>query len=389
MKASRFDRTFVSAGAVLLVIGIVLALLGSTMGGRSGVEIANSYYFAWHCWTALTLGCLGLSLLHHATRGHWGFPLVRLFEAGSGPFALGVTFIGWLGVAAQSAAIYPWANPSVVAGDPILTHRAGAMNFSFWVARGIVYFLVFFFFSMRNQATLREEERTGRSNWQARSRFSAVGLVVYFLLVTLAWTDWGMSRELHWYSTMYGFWNIIGGALMAMSLAVAVACFNSEGKPYRDVMAEWLSRDWGNLLLTMTLLWAYFSFSQYLIIWSGNLPVTTEYFIARTDGGWLIVSNILLFFQFFVPFVLLLMPGVKKSPKTLGTIAAYIFAMRLVDWFWITVPTFRPQLGVHALDLGALFALGGLWFLAYGLSLQRAPLLTSREARIVEATENV
>ncbi len=388
-RLARVDRGFLTAGGLMLLLGLVLTGVGLLGGPQDLTQLANSYVFAWTAWTCLTFGFLGLTLLHHATRGHWGFTVVRLFEAGSSPLALLVSAVGFVPIALMAPSIYPWARPAEVAADPILQGRMPYMSFGLWAARAVVFFAILIALSWWMAKSNREEEVTGRPNWQRRSVMAALGLVVYTIVVNFAWTDWTMSRESHWFSTIYGLWFIVGGALMAFGLTAAIVGSQHDKEPYDKVAEPWLLKDLGNLMLATTMLWAYFSFSQYLIIWSGNLPVFTKYFIARTDGMWLWLGNALILTQFFIPFVLLLSPTMKRKPLAFAGVGGFIFVNRFFDWFFIIVPTYRSAIGVQLLDVALLLLFGGLWCAQFGVALRRAPLIMYRRPNLEELAESV
>src|SRR5215210_3538364 len=116
-------------------------------------------------------------------------------------------------------------------------------------------------------------------------------------------------------------------------------------KPYEGVVAPAHFHDLGKLLLAFIMLWAYFSFSQYLIIWSGNIPEETEWYLHRLRGGWGVVGLLLVLLHFALPFVLLLSRDLKRNARTLALVAILVFVMRLIDVLWLIVPEFhRGQL---------------------------------------------
>jgi hypothetical protein len=381
---ARVDRGFMSAGIAMAIVGVALSAFG--MGGKDWI---HSYFFGYMFWLVLTVGCLGLTLLHHTARGHWGFPVVRIFEAGGGPLAVVLCGLGTIPIILNLPALYPWADAAVVAKDPILQTKSFYNNEGFWTARVVIAFAVLAAFAAVNQAWLRKEEQTGDPKWrQMRVNFSAPALVVFVLLVNSLFTDLGMSQEKHWFSTIYGVWLLVMGALGALGLASAILGTQHDKAPYDKVVQPWLTKDLGNLMLAFTMLWAYFSFSQYLIIWSGNLPEFTKFFLKRSDGMWFWLANGIMITGFFVPFLLLLAPRAKRSPKIFGFVGGYILVIRAIDMFFVTVPTHRYELSVRPADVGALLLLGGVWCAAFALVLRTAPLVTYRTPDIKEAAEH-
>ena len=141
--------------------------------------------------------------------------------------------------------------------------------------------------------------------------------------------------------------------------------------------------DYGNLLLTFTMLWAYLSFSQYLIIWSGNMQDEIPWYVSRASGGWAGVAVVLIVFHFAIPFLLLLSRFVTRRKLWLGVVAAIQLVMSIVDIFWLTVPAYErtgPQF--HWMDWLAILGVGGLWFWRFAANLKSRPLLPLHDPRL-------
>lgn len=384
---TRIDNSARVMGALLLVVGIALAVVGMGMSGGDANALAHAYLFGWVYWAALTLGCLGITLLHHCARGEWGFPTVRIFEAGGGPInaaLFGALFLPVMFL--WKKVFYPWANPEEVAGDKILQHKA--VWFQTWEVRIIAFFLVFALLAHLNKTWLKREEQTGDDAWwKKRQYFGGLFLVVFTLCFNFLWTDVLMSQYPHWYSTIFGVWILVGGVLCAFAFSAIVLGTQSSKKPYDTAAQPWLIKDIGNWMLAFTMLWAYFSLSQYLIIWSGNLNEFTSYFIDRSaDVGWLWHGRILIASNFFIPFTLLLAPRTKRVPMILAGVGVYTMVARFIDLWWVVMPTWKKTWGISALDIGVLLAMGGIWLLLWSWQFSRSPILTYRFPKLKEAT---
>ena len=375
----------------MLVLGIVLALAGLGMSGGDMKSLSHSYVFGWVFWSCLTFGCLGLTLLHHTCRGHWGFPVLRIFESGGGVINLAFFGLAFLPVATLwLAQLYPWANPGEVAIDPILQYKAPYLNQGFWTARYVFYFLAFIFFAWRYKSWTEMEEKTGDEKWwKKRQYWGGVHLVLFIVFTNFLWTDFLMSMYPHWYSTIYGVWMLVGSVLLAFALTGIILGTQAKKRPYSEVVSPWLTKDIGNWMLVGTMLWAYFSLSQYLIIWSGNLPEFTEYFIARAKNYWGWLGTSLITLHFFVPFLMLLSPKMKREPMRLAFVGFYLIAVRVLDVAYVVLPTWKPSVAnVNLLDAGMWLLFGGAWCLLFGWQLAKSPLLTARIPRLKEALEH-
>jgi hypothetical protein len=203
--------------------------------------------------------------------------------------------------------------------------------------------------------------------------------------MSLMGVDWLMSLDPHWYSTIYGLILVVGQGLSALSFAVAVLALMAPREPMNSVLRTMHFHDLGKLMLALVMLWAYFSFSQFLIIWAGNLPEEIPWYLRRFHGGWRYIGLFLVLFHFILPFLLLLSRGLKRKPRTLGALAAWVLFVRLVDLFWIVRPEFfHPGLDLHWLDIALPVGIGGIWLGTFFSQLRTRPLLPVGEPEVIE-----
>ncbi len=358
-------------GTILAVLGLII--LGITFAGAQGhpdliKNLLQSYLYGWVLAMLLSLGCYGFMLLHYLSRGSWGIPVLRLFEAGAK--CLPLLFLLFIPVLLGCKFLYPWTNHDLVYGnaalgmkpDEILLHRANYMSPLWFGARTAGYFAIwsFFTFLLTRQSVRQDETGDGRLEI-FRQKVSAVAFVIYFVTVSLAFTDWIMSLDSHWFSTIYGFWFVDFQGLAAIAFVSLIVCTHkiSHKEPYNTLITQQVTRDLGNLMLTLTMIWAYFSLSQWLIIWSGNLPEEITFYLRRNSGTFLLVGAANIILSFFVPFLALLSGNTKRSPRLLAAVAVLVLIMRVVDIFWVVIPTSRHPIMPLLSDAGgALFAVG-------------------------------
>ncbi|MFQ3588624.1 MAG: hypothetical protein SNJ76_13310 [Fimbriimonadaceae bacterium] len=376
------------APAALAAIVTLIVCGGSFLGDQVG--FLQSYLIGYTFFLNLALGFLGLTLLHHLVRGAWGISVLRIFEAGSSPGVFLALLVLIVPILVGAPGIYPWADPAQVQGDLVLEFRAPYMNIVAVSIRTVIYFALWAWMAhFMRKSSLRQDESKDANETQKRTNWSAGLLIVYMLSVTLATTDWIMTIEPHWFSTIFGAWFVVGGALTAIALATAIVMQNAANEPYRDVVKPGLVKDLGNMCFVFTLLWAYTSFSQFVIIWSGNLPEFITYYVSRTKPGWNVIGSFLMIGQFLIPFVVLLSPRVKTLPKTLATVAILIFAVRFVDVFYMIAPFFRTTgLSVDWRDFVSLIFVGSIWLALFVSQLTKASLLPQHDNRLVEAYEH-
>src|SRR5262245_23396405 len=345
------------ASLVLMAIGLAI----------SREQFFRSYLWAFLFWFGIGLGCLPLLMIYHLVGGSWGFTIRRIIE--SGTRTLPLMALLFIPILFGIHDLYEWSRSAIVAQSKILQGKRLYLNTPFWMIRAAFYFGVWVFYA-RRLTTLSRAEDKGAATARRFQRLSAPGLVVYGLTISFAAFDWAMSLEPQWYSTIYGMWWMVSQGLAALAFAVVILAALSERPPLSNVARGGVFQDLGNLLLAFVMLWAYLSFSQLLIIWSGNLPEEIPWYLSRLRHGWQWLAVLLLVFHFAAPFFLLLARFVKRRAATLGAIALLVLAARVVDTFWVVTPAFSPdRLAVHWLDLFAFVGIGGIWCAAYATAL--------------------
>jgi hypothetical protein len=379
LSFDRLRRNALFAGGAGLVVSLIELILNPAV-------FFHSYLLAFIFWLGLPLGCLALLMMHHLTGGGWGFLIRRVLEAGTRtlwllallyvPLLLGMTHI------------YAWARPGATS-DPVLQQKHFYLNVPFFLARSVVYFGAWLLIAFLLNRWSGEQDRSSDPKWVQRLEgLSAPGLVIYGFTITFAMVDLVMSLEPTWYSTIYGMIFMVAQALVAMSFVVLITRRISEGEPLATLATPVRFNDLGNLLLTFVMLWAYLSFSQFLLIWSGNLPEEISWYMSRAHGSWAALAVVLILFHFAVPFMLLLSRRVKRH-SALNLVAGLLLVLTLFDIFWLVVPSFEPSaLRVHWTDITLVVGMGGLWLWLFLGELAGRPLLPEHDPRLVEVLEH-
>jgi hypothetical protein len=340
----------------------------------------QAYLLAYLFWLAFGLGSLGLVMLHNLTGGGWGFAIRRLLEGAMR--TLPWMALLFLPIAVGVGRLYEWADPNAVAADPLLRHKAPYLNAPFFLARAAVYFGVWIGLSRIVLRASSRQDRTGDARFALRLRaVSAPGIALYFVTMTGAAFDWAMSLEPRWFSTIYGVEFVVGQVLTALCFGTICAARLSRREPFSRWLDAGRFHDLGNLVFAFVMLWAYVSFSQFLIIWSGNLPEETPWYHHRLGHGWQAIALALVVFHFALPFAVLLVRRNKRSAAILARIATFLLALRMVDLYWLIAPAFHPDgLRPSWLDLAAPVALGGVWVATFAGALRGKPLLSLHDA---------
>jgi hypothetical protein len=362
---------------VILVVGFVL----------DREQFFRSYLLGWLFWLGVAVGCLGLAMLNHLTGGLWGLVPRRVHEAAARTIpALAVLF---LPVLLGLGSLYVWSRPEVVETDALIRSKVAYLNVPFFVGRAVLYFAVWsgLAFVVSRWSRQQDEEPDPGRGGRLRG-LSGVGLVALSGTTTFAAIDWGMSLAPHWFSTMYGVLFIVGWTLSALSFTIVLMARVASEPPMSEALGPGTVQDLGKLLLTFTMLWAYVNFSQFLIIWSGNVSEETPFYVQRLRGGWGVLAVALLLFHFALPFALLLSRPLKRHARGLAAVAGLMLVMQLVDLFWLIVPDLlthghgHAALRIHWMDLAAVLGLGGLWLFLFAREVRRRPVLPLGEPAV-------
>jgi hypothetical protein len=357
---------------MLFVAGVAAAL--SLLGGIfNHAQFFESYLVAWLFWCGLSLGSLVIVMMQILTGGLWGLAIRRLSEAAF--MALPVVAVLFAPILVGMHDLFPWSRPDSIQ-TPGWVHKHAYLNTPFFTVRTMFYFAVVITIGLllRRWSTQQEE-----GDLMAARRLRALsggGLVLYVLCMNFASTDWVMSLEPEWYSTIFVIIFIAGQFLSALALMTALLAIFSGSGPLAQRLPTKVFHDLGKMLLAFVIFWVYVSFSQLLVIWSGNLPKEISWYLHRSGGGWQWVALVLVLSQFFIPFALLLSRAAKRQKYRLAMIAGLIVVASVVSNFWLVAPSFHPaRFSVHWMDLAELLALGGIWSFTFIFFLKRRPLL--------------
>jgi hypothetical protein len=364
-----------------------VALIAAIFGAfTSPDKFYQSYLFSYLLVLGLTLGSLGLLMLQHLTGGNWGIIIRRPLEAATQNIWL--VLLMFVPVVAGMSSLYgAWMDPQHRKAEPLSPLQQRYLTSGGFLVRAVIYFaiwcaLVWIFNKWSRRQDVDQENRALRRHFKL---LAGPGIILYVVAMTFASIDWVMSLSPHWASTIYGFIFVAGQAVSAMSLMIAVVVLLSGSQPFASVLQKRHLHDLGKLLFAFNMLWAYFDFSQLLIIWSGNLPEEITFYRSRLNGGWGVLAVTVLVFHFAVPFLLLLSQDVKRNARLVSKIAMWMIFMRLVDLFWMTRPEFTTQALPTWRDIVVPVALIGLWVGFFAKNLKRLPLLPLGDPKLAEA----
>jgi len=262
---------------------------------------------------------------------------------------------------------------------------------SFFVIRAICYFLIWMGLSyFLNKWSAQQDKQATARITRKFQLVSSAGFLLLVLTMTFASVDWIMALNPHWYSTIFGLLTLAGQAIATMSFVILILALLIRTTPMNEIILPVHLHDLGKLLFAFVMLWAYFSFSQFLIIYSGNLPEETVYFIDRMNGGWVNVAYVIILGHFFIPFFILLSRNVKRNSRQLMAVAAGLLVMRFIDLYWLMEPAWHPgNFQFKWLDIATALGFFGIWLGLWAWQFKKMPLMPVNDPFLAESLHPV
>jgi hypothetical protein len=380
----------------LLIVGIVFAVISliTAFALPNGLDqFYRAYLLSFMDWLGVALGSMAILMIRHLTGGGWGMVIRRIL--GAAMRTLPLLAILFIPIILGMHHLYIWAQPLDQIADKHLREHLEDITRTYLTSSGFVYRAIFYFAIWNLLSYLlskwsKETDHAGSPDHT--ERFKAIagpGLILYGFTISFAAIDWVMSLDPSWISTIFGLVILIGEVLSAMCFAVIVERILVDYKPMSEMLKPDFVHDHGKWMLAFIMVWAYFNFSQWLIIWAGNLPAEITFYMRRLNGGWGFVGFFLVLFHFVIPFVILLSRPFKRNIRKLVWLAVWLMCMRYVDLFWIIEPNFSKTFTVTVADIVVPFAIGGLWLAFFFRNLNALPLLPAFDPQSVEVLEPV
>jgi hypothetical protein len=380
------------------LVGILGWVIGAVLSSNRTDTFFHSYLVAFVFWTSVALGCLGLLMIQYLGGATWGLLIRRQMEAGA--HTLWLMLLLFLPIALLGLqSLYLWSDPSQVTNEAelrLIDHRSSWLNQRAFLIRGVIYFVVWIgLATYLRKWSKQQDENRDMSAVQRAQNLSGPGFVIYGIAVTFAGVDWVMSLDPEWFSTIFGLLMLIGQGVLALAFLITVGVYLSGREPMDRVYQTKHFHDLGKLLLAAVMVWAYFSFSQLLIIWSGNLPEEIPWYLERFRGQWRWLGVALILLNFALPFLLLLSRDLKHNRRRLMAVAWLLIAMRFVDLLWLIAPEFERGHAGEARHYGlsvasyinyaaAVIGVGGFWLGWFFYQLRQRALVPHNDPQLRE-----
>lgn len=375
-EISRLQRVALIAG----VIGLVVLAVGLAVDRE---QFWRSYLTGYLFWLGIPVGSLALLMLQHLTGGGWGMVIRRVLEASTRTLSL--MFVLFLPILLGVHSLYEWTHQEVIDAHPALKEKTRLyLNPTFFSIRAILFFAIWLLLAFfLNRWSLEQDRSANREVTKKMRVLSGPGMILFVLTVTFAAIDWVMSLDPEWSSTIFGLLFVAAWALSALAFTVAILAWLAKREPMATVVAPLHFHDLGKLLLALVMLWAYFSYSQYLIIWSGNLPEEITWYLPRTRGVWGGIALAVVLLHFALPFLFLLSRRFKRNPNKLVVVAVLILIMRYVDLLWVIVPNFSHEaFHLSWMYFVAPLGFGGVWLAFFFRQLGMRPLMPTNDPQL-------
>lgn len=384
-----------SIGKKALIVGALGSIVALYLAFTNPIVFFRGYLISYMDWLGVCLGSMVIVMIRHMTGGGWGVIIRRVLGASMRTLPLLVFLFVPIFIWGVHL-LYPWAQPFEKIADPAIREHLEKhsfilrdyLNVAGFRTRAIVYFAIWGVISYLLTSWSKQQDQPPVRDTSARFKVvSAPGLIIYALTISFAVIDWVMSLNPSWISTIYGLIFVAGELIVALSFAIVVERILYNYRPMSILLRPSFVHDHGKFLLTFIMVWAYFSFSQWLIIWSGNLPEEITWYYRRLHGGWEYVGLFLVVFHFFVPFFILLSRPFKRDITKLVWLAVWMLFMRYIETFWHVEPSFSESFTVTLADLAIPFAMGGIWVAYFCYNLSQLPLLAAYDANAQSVLE--
>lgn len=373
---------FRSIALFTAVLGLVLSVVGYLVDAP---RFFHAYLTAFVFWTSLGLGALFFTMLHHLVGAKWSVVIRRISET----VMVTLPFMGLLFIPALLGihTLYHWSHSDAVAHDELLQLKEPYLNSTFFIVRSVVFFAIWSFLTFRlyRMSLAQDNGHTQKLGDQMR-RTSAWGMLLFALTVTYAAFDWLMSIDPHWYSTIFGVYFFAGSLLSVVALMTLLSLTLQRNNVLGGTISVEHYHDLGKLLFAFTIFWTYIGFSQYFLIWYGNVPEETVWYLKRWEGSWKAVSMLILFGHFVLPFVALLFRFTKRNRTALFMLALWILVMHWVDMYWLVYPEFLPTGADFSwLEPATMLLVGGTFLWAFWSRFVANPVVPVADPKLADS----
>jgi hypothetical protein len=376
---------------IAFVVGIV-SLIVSVVGGLwcARQQLFFSALTSNVMIVGISLGAMIFVMIHHIVGAQWSVAIRRVSEIIMSVIPYSSILIVIL-LLTGSHDLFEWSHADVVAKDHLIQKKTAYLNMTFFTIRLFFYVLVWIGLSRFYLKTSLTHDQTGNDKLLERMKsVTPVGIILFALTVTFAAFDWIMSLDPHWFSTIFGVY-VFAGFLMTFLAVIIVVLRILQCYGYlKGIVTVEHYHDLAKLMFAFTCFWAFCAFSQYMLIWYGNVPEETIWYSHRWVGGWKYISLILPVGHFIIPFVLLMARSPKRNLTFLTGAAVWLVLMEFIDLHWLILPNFHHH-GFHLswLDVTTFIGFSGFFLGMLGKKLTGTVLVPTQDPFLEKSIHHV
>jgi len=343
--------------------------------------LLNNYYFL-----MLALGAAFFIALQNISQAGWSAAFKRVGEAMSGYIPVAAVF--FLLIIFGMHSLYEWSHADAVAHDGLIAHKSPYLNVPFFYIRMVLFFgLWILMIWLIRKASLMEDLEGGSKGFERSEHLSKIFIFIMALTVSLSAVDWVMSIDVHWFSALFALKNFVASFYHGTAILVLIVLIlHSRG--HFGFLNGYHLHDFARYIFMLAIVWGYFWFSQFMLIWYGNIPEETVYYTARWETGWKTLFFVEILINWFIPFVILLPTRTSRSKAVIFSMLILLIAGHYIDLYMQIMPGTTGRLHFGFIELGTFLGYSGLFTLVVVYFLSRAPLIPKNHPYLGESLEH-
>ena len=379
----KLSGTFKIIMGVFIAVGLSALVAGFVIDPQRtwANYLLNNYYFL-----MIALGAAFFVALQYISQAGWSAGFKRGGEAMSGYIPVAAVF--FLLIIFGMKNLYEWSHPEAVANDALIAHKSPYLNVPFYYFRLILFFALWILMIwLLRKTSLREDREGGMDLFHKSEHYSKVFIFILAVTVSFSAVDWIKSIDVHWYSTLFALKNFVASFYHGVTILILIV-FLLHNKGYFSFLNSYHLHDFSRYIFMLAIVWGYFWFSQFMLIWFGNIPEETVYFVKRWEDGWKVLFFINIFINWFIPFAVLLPTRTSRSKTAIFAVIIVLIIGHYIDLYMQIMPGTTGVLQFGFIEIGTFVGYAGLFSLVTGYWLTKAPLVPVNHPYLSESLEH-
>ncbi len=377
------SAAFKIVSGIFILVGLLASIVGFSQDPERAWSsyLLNNYYFL-----MLALGAAFFVALQYITQSGWSAAFKRVGEAMSGYIPVAAFFFLLLIFGMNS--LYEWSHTEALAHDELIAHKSPYLNVPFFYIRMILFFALWIIMvRLVRKVSLKEDEAGGMDWFYKSEHYSKIFIFILSLTMTLSAIDWVMSIDVHWFSTLFALKNFVGAFYHGTAILILIVLILN-GRGYFEFLNGYHLHDFSRYIFMLAIVWGYFWFAQFMLIWFGNIPEETVYYVTRWESGWKTLFFAEIILNWFIPFIVLLPTRTSRSKPVIMSMLIVLIAGHYVDLYMQIIPGTTGVLQFGFIELGSFIGFAGLFALVTGFWLSKASLIPKNHPYLGESLEH-